>query len=149
VPRDPHSAQTLPSRLEQALRELPLTEAEIAAMAKTLSGSYLLRHRKIADAGSPFFDIRRKADALIAHFAADGLTLDAYLRAAARRPSLLAQSPATLCANLETVMHHWARHGLKRKDYLAAALYQPSLFQRAPASIIANMGVFAYPREKV
>jgi hypothetical protein len=76
---------------------------------------------------------------VVAYFQGHGLTLPAYLRAAARHPQLFYQAPATLIANIEQVARHFAPHGLTLPEYLGAAVRHPQLFYQAPATLVANI----------
>ena len=75
------------AHVEQALGELPLTQQDIALLTPQLAGRFLVWDGAFA-AGSPFFDFNSKVTSLVEHFAAYGLTLHDYLRAAVRHPSL-------------------------------------------------------------
>jgi hypothetical protein len=79
------------------------------------------------------------AEAVVAHFASDGLTMADYLRAAQRQRQILIQRPATLIGNLEAVVDHFAAQGLTVRDYLQAAVKQPQLFYQSPGTLIGNI----------
>jgi len=82
---------------------------------------------------------RSTADAVVQHFAKDGLTTRDYLRAATKHPLLVRQRPSTLIANIEGVVNHFAKDGITTHDYLRAIIKQPYLFSLRPATIIANV----------
>src|SRR3984885_6724008 len=79
------------------------------------------------------------AKAVVAHFAAAGLTIADYLRAAERQPQILSQRSATLIGNIEGVVGHFAAEGLTTRAYLQAAIRQPQLFYQKPETLIANI----------
>jgi len=127
------------ARVEQALRELPLSEDDIATRAPQIAeGIGQLRGGRIST-DSLFFDFRGKVTAIVQHFASDGLTLADYLRVTGKKPDLFAQSPATIRANVEGAVQRFAAQGLTRRNYLRAALRQPQLLQLAPATVEANL----------
>src|SRR5215470_469419 len=106
----PPDRNALQARVEQALRELPLSEEKIVAVATRVLDS-LLKNRKLRP-DSSFFDFHGKVAAVADHFAPDGLLLQDYLHAAVRQPSLFYQSPSTLQRNIEQVASHFREHGL-------------------------------------
>jgi hypothetical protein len=130
-------------RVDQALRELPLSEHQIAETASRLADSFLLREEIITNPDSGFFDFRRKINAIVEHFSPHHLTLQNYLKAAVKQPPLFYQAPATIIANIEGVAAHF--RDLTISDYIQAAVKQPSLFYQSRATIIANIeGVAAH-----
>jgi hypothetical protein len=62
-----------------------------------------------------------------------------YLRAAIAKPSLFGQAPATLIANIETVVAHFGKSGLTLPAYLRCAVKLRSLFYQSPATICSNI----------
>jgi hypothetical protein len=130
-----HSLFVMRSRIEQALRELPLSEDEISRTVSRFADNWLLRKGRIVNSDSAFFDFRGKINALVAYFAPDGLTLDAYLHAAVRQPQLFSQTATTSIANIEGVAGHFRDHGLTISAYLQAAVKQPPLFCQSPATV--------------
>jgi hypothetical protein len=66
------------ARIEQALRELPLSEADIAKATPALLDGIAFLQQKTDGLGpkpnSAVFDFRGKVTALVEHFAPDGLT---------------------------------------------------------------------------
>jgi hypothetical protein len=127
------------ARVENALRELPLTEADIATAAAWLLRHNLVLTAKPLSADSTFFDFRDKVAAVVGRFARDGLTQAAYLKAAVRQPALFYQAPATIIGNVEGVVERFAADGLTRPAYLRTALRLPPLFSCTPATIIGNV----------
>src|SRR5947209_653541 len=130
-------------RIEQALRELPLSEEDIAQVAPQLAEGFLLRDRKITKPDSSFFRFRDKIHAVVDRFRQYGLTLPDYLQAALKQPSLFTRSPATVVGNIKAVAYHFREHGLTLPDYLQAALKQPCLFSQAPVTITGNIEAVA------
>lgn len=135
TPPLPTDRPALHARIEQALRELPLDEADIATIADLMADNPITRQMS---PNSTIFDFRSKLNAVVEHFAPHGLTLRHYLQAAVRQPPLFYQSPDTVIANIEGVAAHFAPHGLTLPAYLQAALKQPSLFSRS-SSVIRHM----------
>jgi hypothetical protein len=88
---------------------------------------------------STYFDCEEKVGRMVAHFAPDGLTTQAYLRAAVKRPDLFYQNPETLIHNIEGVTDHFLAHGLTRRAYLRGAVSHPQIFYQKPATLIANI----------
>jgi len=127
--------------IEQALRALPLSEADIASVASRLQGAppLLQEPSPLRFETTTFFDFRSKVTAMVEHFSADGLTLKDYLRAAVKKPSLFYQSPVTLQANIEGVVEHFHKDGLMLKDYLRAAIKHPPLFYQSSPTVQANI----------
>jgi hypothetical protein len=111
------------ARIERALRELPLSEEQIATAAPALADDFLLRDGKVRD-DSSLFDFRRKVTAVAEHFQEHGLTLPDYLHAAVNQPQLFYQSPATLIGNIEGVVSRFEPDGLTLPAYLRAAVKQ-------------------------
>lgn len=134
--------RALEASVERALRELPLSDADIAAVAPPLAAG-LFRFRCGSRDDSSFFDIRGKVTAVCEHFAGEGLTLPDFVRTACRQPQLFVKAPASLIANVEAVVHHFQPHGLTLRGYLQAALKVPPLFAMSPATIIANVETVA------
>lgn len=127
-------------RVEQALRELPLSEPDIAATTVHLCRFNLLfRDHLPRNSDSSFFDFRRKVTEVVTHFNGAGLTLPDYLDAAVKQPQLFCQSPATLIGNIEGAAEHFREHGLTLPNYLGAAIKQPQLFCHSPATLIDNI----------
>ena len=94
--------------------------------------------------------LTRNIDAVVRHFAGDGLTTRDYLTAARTEPSLFCHKPSTVIANIETVVKHFAEDGFTTRDYLTATLRQPSLFYRRPQSIIGHINILeSIHRKKV
>ena len=73
------------------------------------------------------------------HFARYGLTVRGYLEATIRKPSIWAQSAATVVANIEAVVERFRPDGLTTRDYLQAALKQPQLFYQTPATVVGHV----------
>src|SRR5260370_1278698 len=122
--------------VEQALRELPLAETGIPEVtARLMDSNILLRASASLKSDSSLFDFRGKLVAVTDHFASNGLTLTDYLRAATKHPPIFASSPATVIANIETVVSRFRRQGLTVRAYLRAPLRQPTLFTMAPAPV--------------
>jgi hypothetical protein len=129
----------LRQRVEQALRELPLSKADIAIVAPQLVGFYLHSpHHGQYKPDSSFFDFHRNVTDVVKHFRRHGLTLEEYLRAAVKEPQLFTENPATVIANIEGVFKHFRADGVRLKDYLRAGLDRPVLFTEDPATLIAN-----------
>jgi transcriptional regulator with XRE-family HTH domain len=78
-------------------------------------------------------------EGVVKRFAAEGLTTEAYLRAAQKRSQLFCQKPETIAANITGVVDRFAGDGLTRKDYLQAALRQPSLFTMRPGTVARHI----------
>lgn len=76
---------------------------------------------------------------VVQHFARDGLTREAYLKAVAADPQLIHQKPSAVIGNIEQVMDHYAADQAMRTDYLQAAVRQPELFQMTPDTAIATI----------
>src|SRR5262249_46606194 len=121
------------------LRELPLSEKEIAAVAPQLAGSLLRLRGGRMTADSALFDFCGKVTAVVEHFAPDGLTLQDYLGAAVRQPTLLGLKPATVIRHADAVAAHFQKHGLTLPAYLRAACRQPQLFYQSPSTIQGNI----------
>src|SRR4051812_42286413 len=84
-------------QIEQALRQLPLDESEIPALAARVAASSLIfNENKALKPGSSSLDFRGNLGAVVGHFAAHGLRLPDYVQAAVRQPSLFLMSPATV-----------------------------------------------------
>jgi hypothetical protein len=134
-----HVRRGLEARIKRALRELPLDEGDITAVARKLCGK-LARFRGDSIWNNPaFFDIKGKVTAISHRFARQGLTLDDYLRVARRQPQLLITSPAIVIARIERVVAHFSRYELTLPCYLHAAMKAPPLFGMSSASVIANV----------
>jgi hypothetical protein len=86
-----------------------------------------------------FFDFEGKVNRVVGHFAQDGLTREAYLKAAVRRVTLFFQNPETLINNIERVATHFREDGLTRELYLRSAVKQPQLFYQKPETLIGNI----------
>jgi len=127
--------------IEEALRALPLGEAEIASVAARLLGSppLLQENSHLRFESTTFLDFRSKVNAIVEEFSADGLTLENYLRAAVKHPSVFYQAPATVHANIEGVVRYFRKDGLTQKDYVQAVVKQPSLFRMPSATVQANI----------
>ena len=134
-----HDRRELQTRIERAIRKLPLSEADIAAVASQLASELIRLRSDRSWHDSAFFDIRGKVTAVCNHFASEGLTLEDYARAARRHPELFVKAPASLIANVETVARHFQPHGLTLRSYLLAALRSPPLFAMSSATVIANV----------
>lgn len=154
-PRRRHHRRALVARVEQALSELPLSKADIAAVAPQLAAG-LIRFHCGSRNDSPFSDIRGKVTAVCEHFAKQGLTLQDYVRAARNQPQLFVKAPASLIANVEAVVRHFAEDGLTVRQYLEACLKQPQLFCLSPITIIRHLdyliemyrqGLLTFPSE--
>jgi hypothetical protein len=85
----------------------------------------------------------RRVEAVATHFQKHGLTLNDYLRAAVRQPSLFCLSPATVIRRVEGVATHFQKHGLTPAAYVGAAVRNPSLFYMTPDRLIANVEIVA------
>ena len=141
-PPDPSKSPggaAIQARIEQALRELSISQAHLAAVAPQIAASLLLRGDSPPGLNSSLFDFRRKVVAVVEHFTGAGLTLPVYLRAALRQPSLFYQSPATIIGNVEGVAKHFKPHGLALPAYLRAIRRQPQLFYQSPTTITSNI----------
>jgi len=80
-------------------------------------------------------------EAVAGRFRDQGLSLEDYLRAALKQPSLFARSPTAIIAAVEAVAGRFRDQGLSLEDYLRAALKQPSLFTMAPATIVGHINL--------
>ncbi|MBV8939660.1 MAG: hypothetical protein JO089_07480, partial [Alphaproteobacteria bacterium] len=120
------------ARIEQALRELPVAEEEIAGVATQINEHFLTGNTEKVHDDSTLFDFRRKVSAVVERFSPHGLTLEDYLTAAVKQPQLICQAPATIIGNIETVAEHFREHGLTLKKYLTAAVKKPPLFCQSP-----------------
>ena len=80
-----------------------------------------------------FFDFRGKVMAVVEYFAADGLTLPTYLKAARRGPYLFTLPLATIQSNVKDIVHRLASDGLNPRDFLQRG------YQTAP-TIAARSG---------
>lgn len=129
--------QAIMDRVRQELAQLPLTDKDIASLAPPLAAAsqFIL----ITDPHSRFFDFSDKVNAVVQHFAGEGLTLPAYLQAVSKYPQLLTRSPTALIANLTGVVEHFAADGLTTRDYLKAVLKKPQLLNQTPATIAKNI----------
>src|SRR5437773_12259063 len=87
------------ARVGQALRELPLSESDIAAVAEHITSSFLFLNQKLANPDSSLFCFRDKVTAVQAHFVGHGLSLPDYLGAAVK-PVPLSKSLAAFIAEL-------------------------------------------------
>lgn len=126
--------------LLRALRELPLDEATVGKVARRLLDSNLLvLHPPRLRPDTTLLRFRAKADRVVGRFAAEGLTFEAYLKAAVRHPRLLLQNPDTVIAHVEAVAARFSPHGLTLAGYLQVALRQPSLLCQSPDTVIANV----------
>src|SRR3984893_8160957 len=127
-------------QIESALLQLPLAEADIAALAPSVAAaSVVLKQNKALKPGASLLDFRGKLGAVADYYAGDGLTLAGYLAAAVRQPSLFSLAPATVIGHIDAVASHFAADGLSLSEYLAAAVRQPALFSQAPATMQANI----------
>jgi hypothetical protein len=81
--------------------------------------------------------IVRHVEAVVGHFAGDGLTHGDYFKALAAEPLLLQQEPATIIGNIEMVMDRYAADQPMRNMYLQAAVRQPILFRTPPETVFA------------
>jgi hypothetical protein len=127
------------ARIGQALRELPLSDQEVARIAPPIADTFLLRQGSFSNPDSTFFDFRHKIEAVAQRFAPYNLTLEDYLGAAISQPQLFCESPATIIANIEGVAGHFRGHSLRISLYLRTAISQPQLFCQPPPTIIANI----------
>jgi hypothetical protein len=78
-------------------------------------------------------------EAVVGHFAADGLTRADYFKALATDPRLLRQKPTSVIGNVEAVMDRYDATPALRRDYLRAAVQQPPLFRTPPAAVFATI----------
>lgn len=124
-------------RAEEALRELPLSDSDITKAVPGISAD--VAFLGTISANSNYWDFKDKAEAVVAHFAADGLTLEDYLHAAAMRPQVFSQDPQKTQDNIEGVVGHFADDGLAIADYLKTALRVPALFCASPATVIRKV----------
>jgi hypothetical protein len=132
--------KALRARIEQALRELPLSEEDIAAVASGLLDSNLVVQRYAkCRLESAFFDFRGKVTAVVEHFAVHGLTLHDYMRAAVKYPALFTHKPVTVIRRIESVAAHFQEHGLTLPAYVRAAVRHPAPFYQSPATIQGNI----------
>jgi hypothetical protein len=132
--------KALRARIEQALRELPLSEEEIAAAAAGLFDAHLtVQAYGKFNLDSGFVDFGDKVTAVVEHFEVHGLTLQDYVRAAVKHPQLFSMKPATVIRDVETVAAYFGKCGLTLPDYLKAAVRQPSLFYQSPATVQGNI----------
>jgi hypothetical protein len=137
---DRRRAQTdFPKRVREGLA--PLLEDFILLEQTTLN---IVKHMNRSpnatvpeDAG--FFDFEGKVGPVVAHFAPDGLTRPAYLRAAVQRVALFFHPPETLIHGVAGVTQHFSAHGLTRTAYLQGAVRQPRLFYQKPATVIGHI----------
>ena len=113
------SPRTMQLRIEQALRQLPLSEETASSVTARLLNSHSpLQQARGAYPGGEFFDFRSKVHAVAEHFRPHGLELNDYLRAAIRKPQLFYLSPAVVIGHVEAVAEHFRPHGLALNDYL-------------------------------
>ncbi len=126
-------------RTEEALREVPLSEAAIARVAPRITAMLLKRSDKPFSGYSEFWDFKGKVDTMVAHFADAGLTREAYVKAGVKNPGLFYQNPATLQGNIEGVVAHFAVDGLTLTQHLVAAVVWPQLFTQKPSTIWGNV----------
>ena len=129
----------LRARIEQALGRLPLRRHDIAGVGAHLADTWFPRKGKFTPADASFFDFHGNIHAVVAHFAGDGLVLDAYLRAAVLHPVLFTTAPAAVIRHVAVVVHRFSARGLTTGDYLSAALTLPALFTTSPATVIDNI----------
>jgi hypothetical protein len=78
-------------------------------------------------------------EAVVSHFARDGLTRSHYFKALAAEPLLLRQKPQSIVRNIEAVMDHYAANQPMRNEYLQAAVDQPVLFRTSPETVVAGI----------
>lgn len=126
-----------PDRVRKALAPLLADEATREKVARKIEGFRNARWEYPET--SSFFDFAGKVDRVVSHFAADGLTREAYLRAAVRSVPLFFQRPETLIGHIERVVARFRPDGLTRARYLRAAVMQPHLFHRRPETLIGNV----------
>ena len=70
---------------------------------------------------------------MAAHFAGYGVTVEAYLQAALKRPSLLTLAPATIIRHVEALLARYGGDGLESTAYLARpCARRPSSTSRPP-----------------
>src|SRR5947209_8487640 len=126
LPRIRAELDKLPLSEEQKARAIP----KIQARARFLDSPSARARAGHFAGNSGYFDFASKIRAAVAGLAADGLTMDAYLRAAVKHSQLFYQSPATTIGNIAGVAERFAAEGLTARGYLKTALKQPTLFTR-------------------
>ncbi len=118
----------------------------LSAAEKDVAAAAILKHCDHLNKGdnrllesTHFLDFKSKVDGVVAAFAEQGLTEEAYVRAALESPSLFYQSSATIIDNIRGVVKAFKKHGLTEEAYVKAALKPPVLFDRSSAKIIDNV----------
>src|SRR5437868_14627666 len=107
----PNRKTVMRDRISGELDKLPLTKQQKAAvMPKLLEYARFLD----TDGGSKkegrlreeseLFDCWQRMSAVVEWFAPEGMTLDKYVEAALKQPSLFMQSPVTVAANIKAVV---------------------------------------------
>src|SRR5690242_11835264 len=101
MPAAPPDPDRLLPRIRAGLDKLPLSEAQKARITPRLlrDARFLDNSGGREDAGqirpdSPFFDFAAKIGDVAGRFAAEGLTVAGYVRAASKQPQLFYQSTA-------------------------------------------------------
>src|SRR5437868_6139662 len=142
----PNRKTVMRDRISGELDKLALTKHQKAAVIPKL-----LEYARFLDTDgggkkegrlreeSELFDCGQRMSAVVECFATEGLTLDNYLEAAVKQPSLFMQSPVTVVANIKGVVETFASKGLTSREYLQAALKEPSMFCQSPFTIAGNI----------
>ena len=129
-----------------AAGELKISSTDYAEILKKLiaNAEYIYGPNKNNTLPSTgYLDFVSKLQNLANEFTADCLTLQQYLAAALKQPSLFHQSSANVSANILDLVHKFDTNGLTVSQYLAAALRQPSLFAYSPITIADNINGLA------
>lgn len=131
-------------RIREELDKLPLTKEQKTELAtrllkRAVDLDGLDANKGYLTADSPYFEFAKKIGAVVEQFKADGLTQEAYLAAALRRPELMFMNPATVIGNIDGMVKRFEAEGLTTRAYLDAALKRPAILDQSPETISNNL----------
>ena len=83
--------------------------------------------------------VKDNVNGTVDKFSKEGLTLESYLPACVKQPSLFSLSPDTIEGHVKGVVDKFSKEGLTLKSYLSACVRRPSLFDSSPDTIEGNV----------
>jgi hypothetical protein len=129
-------------RVEEALRKTGVSGEQSSRIAGFLLSNEIFHSaasRSLEQADTSSLNFAEKIHGVVERFAANGLTVEKYLAAAQKQPSLFCRSPETIERHIRGLVERFAADGLTVEKYLAAAGRQPSLFGQSPETIERNI----------
>ncbi len=126
-------------RIRKALEPFALDAATKDKVAQALERNNANWSLRDVTESAKYLDFETKVNNVVSRFSAEGLTVEKYLAAAMKQPSLFCQSPVTIEENIRNLVGCFSTEGLTVEKYLAAAVKQPSLFYQSPVTIEENI----------